>query len=145
MRDDMHPLERLEAFEGTWVLKAPFPDAPEGRVTFEWMMDGRFLIQRWDVDPPIPSGLAIIGLDETQNSFRQYYFDSRGVARIYQMSLSHGEWKLWRDTADFSPLEFRQRYTGRFSEDGRRIEGAWEISHDGVTWEHDFDLTYERL
>jgi hypothetical protein len=27
----------------------------------------------------------------------QHYYDSRGVARIYQMSLNDGGWKLWRD------------------------------------------------
>jgi hypothetical protein len=26
----------------------------------------------------------------------QHYYDSRGVARIYPMSLNGGGWKLWR-------------------------------------------------
>ena len=53
-------------------------------------------------------------------------------------------WKLSRSAPDFSPLPFSQRFEGRFSEDGRRIEGAWEICHDGETWEHDFGMTYTR-
>jgi 2-polyprenyl-6-methoxyphenol hydroxylase-like FAD-dependent oxidoreductase len=39
-------------------------------------------------------------------------------------------------------LDFAQRYTGTFSADGTTIAGAWEICHDGTTWEHDFNLTY---
>ena len=48
-------------------------------------------------------------------------------------------------TPDFSPLDFAQRYTGTFSDDGTTIAGRWEIAHDGSTWEHDFDLTYTRM
>jgi hypothetical protein len=38
----------------------------------------------------------------------------------------------------------RQRFTGMVSEDGSTITGTWELSPDGSTWEHDFDLTYTR-
>ena len=48
-------------------------------------------------------------------------------------------------TPDFSPLDFAQRFTGTFSDDGQTIAGDWEIAHDGSTWEHDFDLTYVRV
>ena len=36
---------------------------------------------------------------------------------------------------------FSQRYTGTFSADGKTLSGAWEICHDGATWEHDCELT----
>jgi hypothetical protein len=65
--------------------------------------------------------------------------DSRGISRIYQMSLSEGVWKLWRDQPGFS-----QRFTGTFSDDGRTISGRMEKSSDGLQWELDFDLTYTR-
>jgi hypothetical protein len=51
-------------------------------------------------------------------------------------------WRLSRDRPDFSALDFAQRYTGTISADGKTIAGAWEIRHEGKTWEHDFDLTY---
>jgi hypothetical protein len=66
--------------------------------------------------------------------------DSRGVARVYGMSLDDGVWRLWRDGSDFS-----QRFTGTFSDDGTTISGAWEIALDGSRWEHDFDLVYTRV
>jgi hypothetical protein len=75
----------------------------------------------------------------------QHYFDSRGVARIYRMSFADGIWRLSRSSADFSPLDFWQRFTGTFSEDGARIEGRWEISDDGSSWTVDFDLIYTKL
>jgi hypothetical protein len=58
------------------------------------------------------------------------------------MSFEDGVWKLWRDEPDLSPIDFSQRFTGTFSDDGKSIAGRWEINHDGKTWEHDFDLTY---
>jgi hypothetical protein len=68
----------------------------------------------------------------------QHYYDSRGVARIYQMSLNDGVWKLWREASGFW-----QRYTGVFTGDGRTIKGAWEGSAEGSQWKH-FDLNYIR-
>jgi hypothetical protein len=141
--------KELERFIGEWTMQVTFPGAPPmtgGRVVFEWMTGEQFIIEGWEVPvPEAPDGLAIIGFDDARGTFRQHYFDSRGIARIYQMRLEDGVWTLWRDTADFSPLDFAQRYTGRFSEDGTAIAGRWEIAHDGSTWEHDFDLTYLRV
>ena len=74
-----------------------------------------------------------------------HYFDSRGIARVYAMSLEDGVWTLWREAPDFSSLDFAQRFTGTFSDDGTTIVGRWETAHDGATWEHDFDLTYVRV
>ena len=61
------------------------------------------------------------------------------------MSFEAGVWKLWRETEDFSALDFSQRFTGTFSDDGKAIEGRWEICHDGETWETDFDMTYTKI
>ena len=146
---DVEP-EALAPFVGEWSLTAAFGDAPAAdigaRVTFEWLPGGRFLVERWEVPlPEAPDGIAIIGADPANGGrYLQHYFDSRGVARVYRMSVEDGVWKLWRDGPDFSPLEFSQRFSGTFSRDGRTIAGRWEICHDGTTWEHDFDLTYTR-
>jgi Protein of unknown function (DUF1579) len=143
-------LEALEPFVGEWDLQPtfsfPVPDDVTGRATFEWMPGGRFLVQRWEVShPDAPDGIAIIGPDDSGEAFLQHYFDSRGVARVYQMGFTDGVWTLSRTTPDFSPLDFMQRYSGSFSDDGNGIEGTWEICEDGVTWEKDFDLVYRRM
>ncbi len=147
---DNPALEPLSVLVGEWSMVPQFKHSPPvdagARVTFEWMPGEQFLIQRWEVPvPEAPDGLAVIGPDpESEGNFLQHYFDSRGVARVYKMSLGDGVWKLWRDSPDFSPLDFAQRYTGTLSDDGKTISGAWEICHDGTTWEHDFDLTYTK-
>jgi hypothetical protein len=74
----------------------------------------------------------------------QHYFASRGV-RVNRMTSAMPAWTLARETPDFTPLDFAQRYTGTFSEDGRSIAGRWEISTDGSTWELDFALDYIKL
>jgi hypothetical protein len=150
MADDDGTLDALAPFVGEWSMVPTFegmPPADAGApVTFEWLSGRRFLIERWEVPvPEAPDGIAVIGADpEREGGYLQHYFDSRGVARVYKMSFEDGVWQLWRDEPDFSPLDFRQRYTGAFAENGRTITGAWEICHDGKTWEHDFDLTYRR-
>jgi hypothetical protein len=143
-------LDSLEPLVGEWTMKPEFegipPDAPGAPVSFEWLSGRRFLIERWEVPvPEAPDGIAIIGADpEREGGYLQHYFDSRGVARVYRMSLDDGVWRLWRDEPDFSPLDFSQRFTGTFSDGGKTISGTWEISHDGETWEKDFDLNYTR-
>jgi hypothetical protein len=137
-------IRRLEALLGEWSIEATFPSAPPsgpiGRVVFEWMVGERFLVERWAVDvPEAPDGLAIIGFDDDRELYLQHYFDSRGVARVYEMSLGDRIWRLWRDAPGFS-----QRFAGAFSDDGDVIEGQWEISEDGERWRHDFDLRYTR-
>jgi hypothetical protein len=140
MADDTRGgLEALEALLGDWVLGDPA--APVGRASFCWLEGRRFLVQRWSVDiPEAPDGIAIIGEDPAGGGLLQHYFDSRGIARVYGMSLEGGVWRLWRDGEDFS-----QRFAGTLSEDGSTISGAWEIAHDGSTWEHDLDLVYTRV
>jgi hypothetical protein len=140
----------LTPLVGEWSVQAVAPWAPSdlrGRTVFEWMTGGTFLLQRWEV--PVneaPDGLAIIGPDPERNGgYVQHYFDSRGVARVYAMSFEDGVWTLSRTEADVSPLDFAQRFTGTITDDGRTIRCRWEISHDGTTWEHDFDLVYTRV
>ena len=139
-------IERLDAFIGEWSMEAGPPGGPwwpgEARVTFEWLEGRTFLIERWTVDlPEAPDGIAIIGAGDEPETFRQYYFDSRGVHRIYEMTLDDGVWKLWRDAPD----PFPQRYTGAFSDDGKTIAGRWEKKEKASTWETDFDLTYRKV
>jgi hypothetical protein len=106
----------------------------------------QFLLQRWEIShPDAPDGLAIIGVDAARGAFFQHYYDSRGVARVYAMTFTDGVWELLRDAPDFSPLDFAQRFTGRFTDGGNVIRGRWEMSTDGSQWRHDFELTYTRV
>ena len=86
--------DALGFFVGEWSMTAGFDPiapvpAPIGRTIFSWLTGGRFLIQRWDIEPPdAPDGIAIIEFDPEQATYVQHYFDSRGVARVYEMTFA---------------------------------------------------------
>ena len=148
-------LARLDVFVGEWVLEARFPgdhptpsnatqEAPRARSLFEWALDRQFLLQRTEIPiPEAPDSLAIVSADLKTGAYTQHYYDSRGVARLYAMSLADGVWTLTRESPDFTRLDFSQRFTGTFSPDGNTVSGIWE-KRSGGDWEHDFALTYRR-
>jgi len=117
-----------------------FQDTVHGQQTYEWLEGGHFLIAHSHFDhPDVPDSISIIGADNSGEGLSEHYFDSRGVLRVYKMSLSEGTWTVWRDAPGFS-----QRFTGKFSDAADTIEVLGELSKDGVNWEHDFTHTYTR-
>jgi len=140
----MMQMQDLAPLVGEWRTEVRMPGHDEvvcGRTTFEWLDGGAYLIQRAEMDDPVfPRGVVVIGPAVGGGRIVQHYFDSRGVARVYDISLEDGVLRLSRDDDDFA-----QRYEGRLSADGATIEGAWEICEDGSTWEHDFDLHYAKI
>ena len=149
-------LARLGVFVGEWIVEASFPggrpapsgargEGPRARSRFEWALDGQFLLQRTEVPvPEVPDSLTIVSADPQTGAYTQHYYDSRGVVRLYAMTFADGVWTLTRESPDFSPLDFQQRFTGTFSQDGNIISGAWNKRLNGADWQHDFDLTYRR-
>jgi len=119
-----------------------------GRATFAWIEDGAFVVERSDAEWRDPSWLenapkttqSVIGWDDSTDELVQLYSDSRGVFRIYRMTLTDDAWRLERAAPDF-----HQRFVGEFRDDGRTIEGRWESSPDGTAWELDFPITYRRV
>lgn len=135
----LHPmLKNLGRLVGRWDVELIFPTDPPGRVheeaVFDWLDSQAFVIEHWG------GSTWIIGLDDTTETYSVLYHDERGVSRVYQMSLSNGLWKLWRNTPDFS-----QRFEGQFSADGQTITARWEKSTDGSSWDHDFALMYSKV
>ncbi len=96
-------LAALDVLVGEWSMAARFEHLPavdgDARVVFEWLPGEQFLVERWSIAvPEAPDGIAIIGVDPSdQDRCLQHYFDSRGVARVYNMTLVNRVWKLWRD------------------------------------------------
>jgi hypothetical protein len=138
-------LKELAVLVGKWKMEATPPGGPpwpgDAETTFEWMADGQLLLERsWVELPEAPDGVCVIGCDAANGRYFQLYTDERGVCRVYEMSIGDGEWKLWRDGEPFS-----QRFTGKISDDGNRIDGRWEAAKDGTSWETDFDLVYTRI
>ena len=83
--------------------------------------------------PAAPDSECVIVVQD-DGSCLQHYFDSRGLARLYEMTYDGQTWTLERTKPDFSPLDFCQRYIGRFAGDRNTIAGEWQSSTDGVAW-----------
>ncbi|MBA3657804.1 MAG: hypothetical protein H0W69_10685 [Gemmatimonadaceae bacterium] len=130
---------------GSWKTIGRHPLLPHqvlhGRTSFEWLEEGAFLIMHSEMEgPDIPSGVAIIGSDDSAGEFMMLYFDERGVSRKYEISIHNNIWKWWRDFPGFS-----QRFTCTISDDARTMVGKGELSRDNSSWEGDLDLTYTRM
>jgi hypothetical protein len=137
-------IDDLEALIGEWELAVDLPGAEDvrGHVRFERM--GELLIETALIPvPEAPDSRCVVTWQDGR--FVQHYFDSRGVARLYEMTFDGREWTLERTKADFSPLDFCQRYVGAISDDGNSITGEWQTSSDGAAWQRDFTLTYRRI
>ena len=140
------PLARLV---GTWEFEAFAGDRSmgRGRARFDWIEDGAFVVERSDAKWTDPGWVenapkttqSVIGWDDSTDEIVQLYSDSRGVFRVYRGTLTDEAWTLERAAPDF-----HQRFVGEFSDDGRTIDGRWESSPDGTTWELDFPITYRR-
>ncbi len=136
-------LAGFDAFVGGWTTEATHPAVPNtvvhGEAEFEWLEGGRFLINRARNDhPDFPDSISVIGLVDER--IAMYYFDSRGVHRVYETIVSGGVWHISRDAPGFS-----QRFKGTFSEDGNAITGLFQLSRDDSTWNDDLAITYRRV
>jgi hypothetical protein len=145
-------LARLDALVGDWRGEAILDGKVVGRNTVhsEWL-DSGFLLQRsdlaettpdippeWVANAPFPVTL-VIGLDDSGEQFTVLYSDARDVHRVYQMTFAESVWTMTRLAEGFN-----QRYEGRFTADGNRIDGYWDFSADGTNWRRDFDIVYTR-
>ncbi len=96
-------LKRLEVLVGEWTTEFVHPYGPpstaSGRSRFEWLKKGDkggFLVRHDEVaHPDFPDSVTLIAVEVSPNTvsdrFICHYFDSRGVERMYAMSLSNGQ------------------------------------------------------
>lgn len=141
-------LSILEPLVGSWTMRIMWseklhklvggPKSIELPARFAWAAGGSFLLQTAG-GSDAPAARWMIGRDDTSGAFTALYADDRGVSRVYEMSFADGLWKIWRAAPGF-----HQRFAGRIRPDGKTIEGSWEKSEDGSSWEKDFDLSYVR-
>jgi hypothetical protein len=136
-------LRQFDILVGEWNMigtHPAFPSSVPGHSSFEWLVERAILTWHFDWERPgPPNATSVIGRDDSVETCSMLYSDERGVARIYQMSLEGGVWKMWRNSPGFS-----QRITGTFSKDGNTITCHGELSRDGTNWEQDLDVMYKR-
>jgi hypothetical protein len=147
MEPENAALQALGSLAGEWTFEMRHRLLPEtvltGRSMFELLEGGKFLVLREQVhhaDFPDSSLAVIGGTDE----LRMHYFDSRGIARVFELTINDRVWTFVRTKPDFSPLDFCQRLTWTLSGDGQTITGLAEISEGGENWQDDLHITYRR-
>lgn len=134
-------LDQLDALVGEWDVEATHPKvegAMRGRNVFEWLPGRRFLINRSDMTHGVPSSISVIGGGDTPGTWPMYYFDSRGVERVYQATFDRGVLRIRRDHPGFA-----QRFRGTFEDGGRTIRGHWELDQ-GDGFKPDLEIVYRR-
>jgi hypothetical protein len=146
----------MKAFEpliGRWHGEGEIPNEPPMRISAEATIErmGEFIVMRTEGEPAeMPSSLSIIGGASEGEPQPMHYFDSRGVKRLFLMTLEGSTWTIWRAPGeDWNGPDgpgFNQRFIGELSPDGMTIEGRWERGLDdaGDQWEIDFPITYVR-
>ena len=151
-------MRSLARLVGTWTTEATHPALPgvvvHGSAVFEWLEGDRFLIQRARTDhPDFPDSISIIGFTDIDRvssradrdrrdsgrSLSMHYYDSRGVFRVYDVSIDAEAFRYSMDVPGFS-----QRFTGEFVDGGETIVGHSQLCEDDVHWNDDLQITYRR-
>ena len=142
MTDRDPALEPFDALVGTWATEATHPlfdGVVPGRVTWEWLEGGHFLVQRSSNEHELfPDGLCVIGAPEDGEGLLMEYFDSRGVRRTYGVSLEDGVLRYWRDAPGFD-----QRFTAELGSDS--FEGLAQLAEAPGDWKDDLKVRYRRV
>jgi hypothetical protein len=137
---------------GDWTTEATHPQLPgvviAGSSTFEWLDGERFLILRSHYEhPDIPDAVSIVG---DTDGFHMHYFDSRGVYRVYELTIVDDGWAIamgrQAPTGSFASrgAPFSQCLTFRFEHGDQTMSGKGQLSHDDVNWDDDLEIIYRR-
>jgi hypothetical protein len=117
---DMRALDRLV---GAWEVSG----GAKGRVSYEWMEGGFFLLQHVDLEHQGRriKGIEIIGHErvfgsEPSEDIKSRFYDAMGDTLDYVYELEGDTLTIWGGEKG-SPAYYR----GRFSDDGNTCAGAW--------------------
>jgi hypothetical protein len=126
---------------GEWTTEATHPAVPgtvvHGTASVEWLEGEQFLIFRSRSDHPnFPDSISVIG---DTDGLRMHYFDSRGIHRIYGMTVTNDGWEIARDAPEFS-----QRLWVTFADEDTTMIGKSKLSEDHETWNDDLEINYHR-
>jgi Protein of unknown function (DUF1579) len=96
--------------------------------TFEWLLDGFFLVHRWDgrVGNAQFKGMEVIGYDASSQTYCSRFFDNAGNAPTYQVTVRDNVWTYIGEL---------QRATFAFSDDGNTMTTHWDWKKtDSENW-----------
>lgn len=116
-------LKSFDRLVGMWEVSG----GAKGRVTYEWMEGGFFLMQHVDLvsDGRKIKGIEIIGHEqqfgaEPSEEIKSRYYDAMGETLDYVYELEGDTLTIWGGQKG-SPAY----YKGTFSDDGNTVTGGW--------------------
>ena len=134
-------LEPFEALIGTWETEATHPlfdQVVPGRVTFAWLKDRAFVVERSSNEhPKFPDAITVIGPPEHGDGIVAEYFDQRGVRRTYGIAIEDGVLRQWRDDPAFA-----QRAEAPLHPDEFVL--LWQLAETPGDWHDDLRVVYRR-
>ena len=123
----MHPLAPLV---GRWSTRgevyatADAPASPFAATdSYELEAGERLLLHRWDAQMPQgrSRGIEVIGRTEAATDWFVHVYDDQGGQEEMRARMEDDRWILTGETS---------RFSGRFSSDGRRMRGEWELREE---------------
>jgi hypothetical protein len=137
-------LAALEPFIGDWVYTMyncwfleSLDTEIKGFTTIERLHDS-FLVLRNSSADKKPDDVWVIGYSDPQQKYQMFYYDQRGVARIFDASFDGSRMVFERQDADMF-----QRVTLQITKDG--LHSIAEASDDkGTTWRTDLEMAYAK-
>lgn len=138
-------LAALEPLIGEWeytMYNAWFLESMDTKIkgftTIE-RLHNSFLVIRSSQADKKPDDIWVIGYSDPQEKYELFYYDQRGVARIFNLTFDGKKMVFWREDKDFY-----QRVTFEITKDG--LHSVAEASEDqGKTWRKDLEMAYTRV
>src|SRR5215210_7943372 len=129
-REPSPALRKLDRLVGTWELSGDVG----GRVTYEWMEGGFFLIQRTGLvqdDGGVSTGMEVIGHErplgeEPSADVKSRFYSDTGATLDYTYELEGDTLTIW-----FGERGSPAYYEGTLSEDDGKLSGAWHYPGGG--------------
>lgn len=137
-------LEALEPLIGEWeytMYNCWFLESMDTKMTgttkIERLHDS-FVVVRSEQTDKKPDDIWVIGYSDPQEKYEMFYYDQRGVSRIFDMTFDGKTLVFSREDKDFY-----QRMTITIKDGG--LHSIAEASEDkGKTWRKDFDMDFVR-
>jgi hypothetical protein len=117
-----------------WFLESLDTEV-KGFTTIE-RLQGAFVVLRSSDADKKPSDVWVIGYSDPQEKYQMFYYDERGVSRIFNVDHKGNKMVFWREDKDFY-----QRMTLEIKTDS--LHTIAEASDDkGKTWRKDLEMTH---
>lgn len=120
-----------------WFLES-IDTKVKGFTTIERLQDALVVVRSTDADKK-PSDVWVIGYSDPQERYQMFYYDQRGVARIFETTFDGKKLVFLREDKDFY-----QRMTLTITADG--LHSVAEASEDkGKTWRKDLEMAFTKV